>query len=218
MGSSPRGPSRAPDMKSVVIAVCLLSLVEVEGDKGAISAAVEKLNTQLQYLISSVEASVDPVIASIKSDCEQTRLQTQSYGWALLGGGSLDIAADWYGNSRNPADILGGENLIFPYGYYAGYGIGFGAPYLLPTYIGDCSFDCSAADFSAVVYQYGLSGGVAGQVIGTSKLHNFGLDAKQSLSCLMQQTGSSKAAARVESDIDNIVEAGNQIISLQGKL
>ena len=46
-------------------------------------------------------------------------------------------------------DILGGENLIFPYGYYAGYGIGFGAPYLLPTYIGDCSFDCSAADFSA---------------------------------------------------------------------
>merc|ERR1711881_700800 len=131
MGSSPRGPSRAPDMKSVVIAVCLLSLVEVEGDKGAISAAVEKLNTQLRYLISSVEASVDPVIASIKSDCEQTRLQTQSYGWALLGGGSLDIAADWYGNSRNPADILGGENL--------------------PTYIGDCSFDCSAADFSAVV-------------------------------------------------------------------
>ena len=35
--------------------------------------------------------------------------------------------------------------------------------------------------FIAVVYQYGLSGGVAGQVIGTSKLHNFGLDAKQSL-------------------------------------
>ena len=34
----------------------------------------------------------------------------------------------------------------------------------------------------------------------------------------MQQTGSSKAAARVESDIDNIVEAGNQILSLQGKL
>ena len=31
------------------------------------------------------------------------------------------------------------------------------------------------------MYQYGLSGGVAGQVIGTSKLHNFGLDAKQSL-------------------------------------
>ena len=35
--------------------------------------------------------------------------------------------------------------------------------------------------FISVVYQYGLSGGVAGQVIGTSKLHNFGLDAKQSL-------------------------------------
>ena len=31
------------------------------------------------------------------------------------------------------------------------------------------------------MYQYGLSGDVAGQVIGTSKLHNFGLDAKQSL-------------------------------------
>ena len=57
-------------------------------------------------------------------------------------------------------DILGGENLIFPYGYYAGYGIGFGAPYLLPTYIGDCSFDCSAADFSAGNWSIELSMGL----------------------------------------------------------
>ena len=59
--------------------------------------------------------------------------------------------------------------------------MGFGGPYLLPTYIGDCSFDCSSADFSAVVYKYGLRYGVAGQNIGSSKLQNFGLDAKLAL-------------------------------------
>ena len=77
-------------------------------------------------------------------------------------------------------DILG-ENLIFPYGYSAGYGIGFGAPFLLPSYLDSCEFDCSAADFSAVIHQYGLQFGVQGQHIGESKLDNFGLDAKQAL-------------------------------------
>ena len=77
-------------------------------------------------------------------------------------------------------DILG-ENLVFPYGYSAGYGIGFAAPFLLPSYLDSCEFDCSAADFSAVIYQYGLQHGVQGQHIGQSKLDNFGLDAKQAL-------------------------------------
>ena len=64
-------------------------------------------------------ASVDPVIASIQSDCQSSRLQTQTYGsvikiispvetqnyfrWALLGGAGLDIAADWYGEQRQPS-------------------------------------------------------------------------------------------------------------------
>ena len=77
-------------------------------------------------------------------------------------------------------DILG-ENLVFPYGYSAGYGIGFAAPFLLPSYLDSCEFDCSAADFSAVIYQYGLQYGVQGQHIGESKLDNFGRDAKQAL-------------------------------------
>ena len=73
------------------------------------------------------------------------------------------------------------QNLIFPYGYFAGYGLGFAGPYLLPTYIGSCSFDCSAADFSAVVDKYGFRQGAAGLNIGESKLSIFGLDAKQAL-------------------------------------
>jgi len=199
-------------MKNLILALGVYSSVRCDG--GGISGAIEKLNSQFKYLVTSVESSIDPVISSIKSDCESDRLQTQTYGWALLGGGTLDIATDWFGENRVPADILA-ENLIFPYGYSAGYGIGFGAPFLLPSFIGTCDFDCSAADFTAVLYQYGLQYGVQGQHIGESKLDNFGLDAKQALSCLVQQSGDSADAARIEYDIEDMVEAGKQILALQ---
>ena len=44
------------------------------------------------------------------------------------------------------------------------------------------------------------------------------LDAKQALSCLLQQKGDSKEAAQVEYLIDDLVEAGVQRIRLQKKL
>ena len=72
------------------------------------------------------------------------------------------------------------NNLVYPYGYYAAYGIGFGAPFLLPTYIGSCSFDCNSRDFSAVVYKYGLRNGIDGHYLA-SRLQNFGRDAKLAL-------------------------------------
>jgi len=157
---------RRTAMNTLIIAsLGMLGSVQCAG--GGIAGAIEKLNSQFKYLVSSAESSIDPVIASIKSECQSDRLQTMTYGWALLGGGTLDIAADWYGENRTPADILG-ENLVFPYGYSAGYGIGFGAPFLLPSYLDSCEFDCSAADLSAVIYQYGLQHGVqAGIVMGS---------------------------------------------------
>lgn len=204
-------------MKLLVITSVFVVFNLVKCESGGISGAIDKLNNQLKYLISVVEGSVDPVIASIKDDCQQSRFQTQTYGWALLTGAGLDIAADYVGESRQPQDIIT-ENLIYPYGYFAGYGIGFGAPYLLPTYIGSCSFDCSSRDFASVVNTYGFRQGVAGLNIGASKMTNFGIDAKQALSCVIQQTGDSQEAARIDFTIDDIVEAGKQILSLQGKL
>ena len=44
----------------------------------------------------------------------------------------------------------------YAFGYNNGYGIGFGAPYLLPTYIGSCSQDCSSRDFVAELTRYGI--------------------------------------------------------------
>jgi len=204
-------------MKVLVYMSVFVVFNAVKCDSVGISGAIDKLNNQLKYLISSVEASIDPVIASVKADCEQSRFQTQTYGWALLTGAGLDIAADYVGNSRQPQDILT-ENLVYPYGYYAAYGIGFGAPYLLPTYIGSCSFDCSSRDFSNVVNTYGFRQGVAGLNIGASKMTNFGMDAKQALSCLIQQTGDSQEAAGIDYAIDDMIEAGTQILSLQNKL
>merc|ERR1712051_1037639 len=187
--------TQATAMKTLVLA-SLGMLGSVQAAGGGIAGAIDKLNSQFKYLVSSAESSIDPVIASIKSECVSDRLQTQTYGWALLGGGTL----------------------VFPYGYSAGYGIGFAAPFLLPSYLDSCEFDCSAADFSAVIYQYGLQYGVQGQHIGESKLDNFGRDAKQALSCLIQRAGDSAEAARIEYDIEDMVEAGKQILALQAKL
>ena len=71
--------------------------------------------------------------------------------------------------------------VTYSYGYYAAYAMGFGGPFLLPSYIGSCSYDCSAADFNTVVNKYNFRNGISGQNIGASKIHSFGIDAKQAL-------------------------------------
>merc|ERR1712117_482320 len=110
MGVSPGHHHQRTVMNTIIIAsLGILGSVHCAG--GGIAGAIEKLNSQFKYLVSSAESSIDPVIASIKSECQSDRLQTMTYGWALLGGGTLDIAADWYGENRQPADILG-ENLF----------------------------------------------------------------------------------------------------------
>ena len=103
----------------------------------------------------------------------------------MLGGGKLDTLADFIGNSRTPLDVITMPDVIYSYGYNLGYGAGFAGPFLLPTYLGSCSIDCSSADFTNLARRYGLTYGIAGQYIGKSKICNFGLDAKQALGCLL---------------------------------
>ena len=161
---------------------------------------------------------IDPILLSISNSCEESSFKAQTFGWSLLGGGSLDTLADYLGNGRTPLDVITMPDVIYSYGYNLGYGVGFGAPFLLPTYLGSCSFDCSSADFTILAQKYSLTYGLGGQFIGESKICNFGLDAKQALSCLIQQKGDSKEAAQVEYLIDDLVEAGVQRIRLQKKL
>ena len=158
-------------------------------------------------------------MSSLSNNCEESRLLTQTYGWSLIGGGSLDTMADFIGNSRTPLDVITMPDVIYSYGYNLGYGLGFAGPFLLPTYVGSCSFTCSSQDFLAVVQKYGLTYGVgrAGH-LGESKLHNFGSDAKEAISCLLGEKGSSKEAAQVDFAIDDLVEAGQQIVRLQRRI
>ena len=77
-----------------------------------------------------------------------------------MGGGLLDTASDFFGNFRSAEDILTMPDVGFSYVYNNAYGIGFGAPFLLPTYNPTCSYRCGANDFLGVVNDYGLSNGV----------------------------------------------------------
>merc|ERR1711953_683271 len=188
----------------------------VSCDISAIGGAIDKLDKQMRFLIQSIEGSVDQVISGLRSDCERSRLQTQTYGWAIIAGGALDIAAEQIG--KNIDDVLTMPAVTYSYGYYAGYAMGFAGPYLLPTYIGSCSYDCSSTDFNTIVNKYNFRNGISGQNIGASKIQSFGIDAKQALSCITQQSGDSKEAASVSYSIDDIVDAGLQIVSLQKKI
>ena len=165
-----------------------------------------------------VPGLIDPAIESVYSSCEESALKTRSYGVALVGGGLGDTLADYYGNSRRPSDILTMQDVLYSYGYNLGYGVGFGAPFLLPTYVPSCDLSCSSTDFLYLARKYGLSYGLTGQDVGESHICNFGLDAKQALSCLLQNKGDSKEAAEVEYLIDDMVEAGVQRSRLQQKL
>ena len=100
-------------------------------------------------------------------------------------------------SSRIPTDPLTMPDVLYGYIYNLGYGIGFGGPYLLPTYVGECDFSCSSRDFLNVVASYSLTEGLAGQHIGEAKLANFGVDAKQALGCIVNAAGDSKEALEV---------------------
>lgn len=187
------------------------------GDAG-IRGAIHNMDSQFLYLLSRVTGLVDPLAASLASECEQSRLKTYSYGAALIAGGIKDTVADYIGNNRMPTDPLTMPDVMYGYIYNNGYGVGFGGPYLLPTYVGDCDFSCSSRDFLSVVASYSLTEGLAGQHIGEAKLNNFGTDAKLALGCIVNAAGDSKEAQEVENAIDNLVEAGIQRLRLSKRL
>jgi len=187
------------------------------GDAG-IRGAIHNMDSQFLFLLSKITGLVDPLAASLSSECEQSRLKTYSYGAALIAGGTKDTVADYIGNNRMPTDPLTMPDVMYGYIYNLGYGVGFGGPYLLPTYVGDCDFSCSSRDFLSVVASYSLTEGLAGQHIGEAKLTNFGTDAKLALGCIVNTAGDSKEALGVENAIDNLVEAGIQRLRLSKRL
>jgi len=187
------------------------------GDAG-IRGAIHNMDSQFLYLLSRITGLVDPLAASLASECEQSRLKTYSYGAALIAGGTKDTVADYIGNNRMPTDPFTMPDVLYGYIYNLGYGVGFGGPYLLPTYVGDCDFSCSSRDFLNVVASYSLTEGLAGQHIGEAKLNNFGTDAKLALGCIVNAAGDSKEALEVENAIDNLVEAGIQRLRLSKRL
>ena len=162
--------------KPITSGLIFLSFVSCDSSVGG---AMDKLDSQIKYLINSLEGSLDTVISGLRSDCQSSRLQTQTYGWAIVTGGALDIAAEQISNDLTA--VITNPEVTYSYGYYAAYAMGFAGPYLLPTYIGSCSFDCSSVDFNTVVNKYNLRNGISYQNVGASKLQSFGIDAKQAL-------------------------------------
>jgi hypothetical protein len=118
-----------------------------------------------------------------------------------------------------PLDVVTMPDVVYGYTYNLGYGFGFGGPYLLPSYLPDCSgFTCSSRDFQAVAAAYSLSQGLAGQHVGEAKLANFGVDAKQALGCIVGAAGDNQQALEVTNAIDDLVEAGTQRLRLARQL
>ena len=91
---------------------------------------------------------MDPLAASLASECEKSRLKTYSYGAALIAGGTKDTVADYIGNNRSlsinfssikpcqgrlhdillppraPTDPLTMPDVLYGYIYNLGYGVG----------------------------------------------------------------------------------------------
>merc|ERR1712045_726886 len=86
--------THTPTMR-VPAGILLLSVVSC--DTSALGGAIDKLDKQMRFLIQNIEGSVDQLISGLRSECRQSRLQTQTYGWAILSGGALDIAAEQIG-------------------------------------------------------------------------------------------------------------------------
>merc|ERR1712018_95371 len=186
-----------------------------------VEGAISKLDQQFQYLLSHISNLIGPAKYSLADDCQQNFIKTKTFGWSILGGGLLDTASDFFGNMRSAEDILTNADVGFSYVYNNAYGIGFGAPFLLPTYNPSCSYRCGVNDFLGVVTNYGLSNGVGGLVMGhghgpgdAAALQSFGDDAKIAISCVVDQKGDSKQAAEIAFLIDDLVTAGVERLRL----
>jgi len=186
------------------------------GDEG-LRGAIAKLDNQFLYLLAKASGLVDPVVAALAADCERSRLKTQTYGAALLAGGAKDTAADFIGNNRVVTDPLTMPDVAYGYIYNMGYALGFGGPYLLPTYLPDCTaFTCSRTDLLAVVQAYELAEGLAGKRFGEARMRNFGADALAAVGCAA--AGASQEAAGLRAAIEDLVEAGVQRLRLSRHL
>ena len=130
------------------------------GSGSGVQGAIYKLDQQFLYLLSHISSLIGPAKYALADDCQQNYLKTKTFGWSILGGGLLDTASDFFGNFRSAEDVLTMADVGFSYVYNNAYGIGFGAPFLLPTYNPSCSYQCGANDFLGVVSNYGLSNGV----------------------------------------------------------
>lgn len=189
---------------------CDTSGVSLTGKSGA----EHKMQQQFLFLLASITDKVDPAIASIKEDLDSSNIRKQSYGWALVAGGLGDSLGEYVENARNPQDIFTTPAAIYQYGYNIGYGLGFGGPFLLPSYLNDVKFDCSSEDFVALVNEYQYGYGIP-QRVGSTELTNFGLDARQSLHCVLQHSGDYVEAAQIEYLIEDLIEAGQAVVTLR---
>jgi len=181
-----------------------------------VQGAIHKLDQQFLYLLSHITSLIGPAKYSLADDCQQNYLKTKTFGWSILGGGLLDTASDFFGNFRSAEDILTMPDVGFSYVYNNAYGIGFGAPFLLPTYNPTCSYRCGANDFLGVVNDYGLSNGVGSRhgPGGEAALQSFGDEAKLAIGCVVDQRGDSKEAAEIAFLIDDLVTAGTERLRL----
>jgi len=182
---------------------------------GAVAGAAAKLEKQFLYLAASIPDKIDAGIAEVREDLSGNNLRSQSYGWALVAGGLGDTAADYVANTRMPQDILTMPDVVYSYGYNIGYGIGFGGPFLLPTYLADTKFGCSSLDFLSVLSKYGLRNGITYSHISKHQLVSFGLESRESVHCLLKHSGDYAAAAEVGYLLDDLVEAGTQVLNLR---
>merc|ERR1719228_1045229 len=173
------------------------------------------MDQQFAYLLSAIPAKANLAVESISADLHDANVKTQSFGWALIAGGTKDTLSDFIGNNRVLGDILTMPDVVYSYGYNFGYGFGFAGPYMLPSYLSDANLSCSGRDFSAVVSKFGLQHPGLPSHITLSHLTNFGLEAKLALHCVIQHSGDFPEAAEVDYLIDDLVEAGVQRLALQ---
>ena len=161
---------------------------------------------------------IDPIVTSESTKCRRLYLDSQAYGWTQLAGGVLDTLADYASNSREPLDIFTEPDFMFNTGYNMYFGVGSAAFFLLPSYLPSCSFSCSSNDFVTLVRDYSFVHGLADQHVHELDLFNFGLEVKVALRCLLKQKMINKQAAMVDDMIEDLLDAGKQIIRLQKRL
>jgi len=122
--------------------------------------SVHHLDQVIQHWIYKTPNLIDDAVFVSEKDTRLVVAKRVTQGWSIVVAGLKDIVGDFVLNNRTLGNLGDDYTVVYTYGFWFSYGIGFGFPLLLG--LPEETKGCGRQNFLQTLYEYELQDGVAG--------------------------------------------------------